>query len=292
MSQFDSALEAELLTLDFRSMYTHWMDATPLRSGMHASAVLDKEFCAREQVLHEISPEQGEKPAIQHWDWKRSAIFENGWRLHQRWQDLFLKCGNVVYSPVSVADALTIPQSHAKVIDGRLHAAELDLTHYDEERNLYFSPDAIIQFGGQKYIVEIKGIKQEAYLELTDDLETACKVNETVHKAREQVNLYMHMTLIQRGIILVENKNTCDFKVWVIEYDQERAWPYTNRMNEVKGRTLLVKQHGRSKLPVRCCKTIEDSRARKCPMKRLCFQEESNEKHQTPPHFFEKDLDW
>lgn len=261
MSQFDSALEAELLTLDFRTMYTRWMDATPLRTGMHASAVLDKEFCAREQVLHEIWPEQGEKPAVQHWDWKRSAIFENGWRLHQRWQDLFKKCGNVVYSL----------DQHGNL------APELDLTHYDAERNLYFSPDAIIQFGGQKYIVEIKGIKQESYLELTDDLDQACEACETVHKAREQVNLYMHMLLIQRGIILVENKNDCNFKVWVIEYDRERAWPYTSRMQEVKGRTILVKQHGRSKLPVRCCKTAQDSRAKKCPMRARCFQEISED---------------
>lgn len=267
------ALEAELLTLDFRGMYTRWMDATPLRTGMHASAVLDKEFCAREQVLRELWPEQGEKPVVQHWDWKRSAIFENGWRLHQRWQDVFKKCGNVVYTPISEA----LPGAFKLTTASMETAPELDLTHYDPIRNLYFSPDAIIWFGGEKYVVEIKGIKQESYLELTDDLETACSVNETVHKAREQVNLYMHMLMLQKGIILVENKNTCDFKLWVVEYDRERAWPYTSRMQEVKGRTILVKQHGRSKLPVRCCKTSEDSRARKCPMKKLCFHEESEE---------------
>lgn len=257
MSQFDSALEGDLLTQDFKNMYTHWMDARPDRSGMHASAVLDKEFCAREQVLHELWPEQGERSEVHHWDWKKSAIFENGWRLHQRWQDLFKKCGNVVYSL----------DQHGNL------APELDLTHYDADRNLYFSPDAIIMFGGVRYVVEIKGIKEQSYLELTDDLEQACQACETVHKAREQCNLYCHMLLISRGIILVENKNTCDFKVWVIEYDQERAWPYTSRMNEVKGRTLLVKQHGRGKLPPRCCASIQDTRARKCPMKKLCFQE-------------------
>lgn len=281
MSHFDSALEAELLTLDFRGMYTRWMDKTPLRSGMHASAVLDAQFCAREQVLHEIWPEQGEKPEVNHWDWKRSAIFENGWMFHRRIQNLHAKCGNVVWSPVSDEQAEDIrfhipPAQHkyyVKRIDGQWYAAELDLTHYDAERNLYFSPDMITLFGGQKYVWELKGIKHEAFEELTDNLETACSVNETVHKAREQCNLYMQVLCLAKGIIFVENKSNQNFKLWVIEHSAERAWPYTPRMYEVKGRTLLVKQHGRSKLPPRCCKTIEDSRAKKCPMKRLCFQQ-------------------
>src|SRR5260370_39028825 len=100
MSHFDAVLEADLLKIDFQGMLVKWGSNSPARTGMHASAVLDKEFCAREQVLHELFPEQGEPASWNHWDWKKSAIFENGWRLHQRWQDLFEKFGNVAYSPV------------------------------------------------------------------------------------------------------------------------------------------------------------------------------------------------
>lgn len=271
----DAALEAELLTLDFRAMYVQWGKSTPPRTGMHASAVLDKEFCAREQVLLQISPEQGEARTWNHWDWKKSIIFENGWRLHQRWQDVFRKCGNVVYSLATSEQVAG--SSHGKVIDGKLYLPELDLTHYDADRNLYFSPDAIIQFGGQKYVVEIKGLKQEAYQGLSDDLETSCSANETVEKAREQVNLYMHLLGLDRGIILVENKSNQDFRLWIVEYEQERAWPYTNRMQEVKGRTLLAKQHGRAKLPLRRCQSKEESRAKACPMRAVCFQQEESE---------------
>lgn len=297
-------LEAELLTLDFQSMYVRWGKTTPPRTGMHASAILDKQFCVREQVLHELYPEQGEGQEWNHWDWKKSAIFENGWRLHQRWQDVFRKCGNVVYSPVSVADAWGVPESHVTTIDGQICAAELDLTHYDAERNLYFSPDAIIQFGGVKYVVEIKGINNEAFYGtprdeqgqllkglrnsqgkeikpqegLSDDLEASCAANETVHKAREQVNFYMHLLGLERGIILVENKSNQDFRLWVVEADFQRYEPYRDRLYAVKRDVALAKRHGvNSAFPVRACQSINETRAKQCPMRKLCFAQQESE---------------
>lgn len=271
--KFNTVLEAELLTQDFKNMYVRWGRNTPPRTGLHASAVLakDSEWCLRQHVLAELHSEQGEAREWNTWDWKRAAIFENGWRLHQRWQDIFLKCGNVVWTPLSSLPPQDIPPHHLKMINGEWHAAELDLTHYDAERNLYFSPDAILQFGGETYVVEIKGIKQESYLSLPDDLQGACAINETIAHAREQVNLYQHLLLIQRGIILIENKSNQDFRLWIWEYEKERAWPYTNRLQDIKARTFLVRTHGESKLPVRCCQSASDRRAQTCPMRTVCF---------------------
>lgn len=268
-------LAADLLKIDFQNMYVQWGKNTPPRSGMHASAILDKAFCAREQVLHQLFPEQGEAQTWNSWDWKKSIIFENGWRLHQRWQDLFHKCGNVVYSPVT-PEWLERHSKHfeipLKLIDNQWCAPELDLTHYDEERNLYFSPDAILEFGGEKYIVEIKGIKQEAYLELTDDLEQACNACETVHKAREQANLYCQLLGLKRAILLIENKNTCDFKLWVIESDFERYRPYRDRIYAVKRDVAIAQKHGvNASFPVRLCQSADDPRAKTCPMRNACF---------------------
>jgi hypothetical protein len=281
MSHFD--IEAELLMLGFQQMYVAWGKQAPPRAGLHASALLakDAEWCLREHVLHELYPEQGESREWNAWDWRTSAIFENGWDLHRRWQRVFLKHGNVVYSPVSPAFVQNNLQHPMDFLEGRWCAAELDLTHYDETRHLYFSPDAIIEFGGVRYVVEIKGIKHEAYEMLTDDLEQACAANETVAKAREQVNLYLHLLMLERGIILVENKSTQDFRLWVVEYERERAWKYTNRLYEIQGRVMLVKAHGASKLPLRCCQTSNDARARQCPMRACCFAEkgENNDAH-------------
>lgn len=295
--QNDLALEAELLTLDFKSMLVKWGSNSPTRRGMHASAVLvaDSEWCTREQVLLNLFPESAEKPPMQSWDWRLSAIFENGWRLHQRWQDLFKKHGNVVWSP---ATSEQIPgSSHGKLINGQVHLPELDLTHHDEDRGVYFSPDALIRFGGERYVVEIKGVNHDAFVGtprdeqgnfipvfdangkpikpqegLSDDLEQAARACETVYKAKIQVNLYLHLLGLDKGIILVENKSTQDFKVWVVEYNRELVYPYTNRINEVRGRTLLSRK-SLEHLPARRCQTSDDPRAKRCPLRKVCFEE-------------------
>jgi len=254
-------LEAELLTIHFQTVLVQWGSNTPSRTGLHASAVLvsDAEWCVREHVLHELYPEKAIAEALHTWDWKRSAIFENGWRLHQRWQDMFKRFGNVVWNEDSAE-------------------LELDLTHYDETRNIYFSPDAIIEFAGQRYVVEIKGIKQEAYQDLTDDLLHAIEVNETVAKARIQANLYMHLLRLKRAILLIENKNDQGFKVWVIEYDWELALEYSERMYAVKGNTINVRAHGLNKLAPRICQSRGDARAKSCPMREVCFSKEMEAK--------------
>lgn len=274
----DLEIEAELLTQDFKNMYVRWGNSTPARTGIHASAILEKEknFCLRELVLLNLYGDQAEQGEWQSWDWKRGSVFENGWEIHRKWQTMFRRFGNVVWSPVSQEQADDIPAFSLKMIDGHTCAPELDLTHFDAERGIYFSPDAIIRFGGQQYIVEIKGIKQESYLELTDDLEQACAACETVHKAREQVNLYMHMLQLQRGIILVENKNTQDFRLWVVQYEQERAYPYIQRIYDVKGSTAIARMNG-GELPLRCCRTINDARAKSCPMRAVCFAQKESE---------------
>lgn len=255
------SLEAELITIHFQSMLVNWGAAQPLRNGLHASSVLvsDQEWCVREHVLHEIYPNQAIQQQLQTWDWKRSAIFENGWRLHQRWQDVFKRFGCVVFNEN----------------EGQL---ELDLTHYDETRNIYFSPDALLNFAGQRYVVEIKGIKQEAYQELTDDLMHAVEVNETVAKARIQANLYMHLLGLKKAILLIENKNDQSFKVWVIEYGREASVKYIQRIYDVKGAVINTQTFGLARLPKRICQSRGDARAKSCPMRNLCFSKEIEKK--------------
>lgn len=281
MSHFDRlSVERDLLELDFRNMYVEWGKSSPARHGMHASAVLasESEWCTREQVLNQLYPEQGEKQEWNSWDWKKSAIFENGWNLHRRWQRLFEKFGNVVYSSVNGANIAYIPTAELNKrddlmeINGKLYAPELDLTHYDAERGLYFSPDAIIDFGPHRYVVEIKGLKQESYQKLSDDLLESIQADQTVAKARIQANFYMHLLKLERGIILIENKSNQDFRLYVTEYDESLCNEQVQRIYEVKKYVTLCSK-GKSALPARTCQSVNDPRARKCPMKSVCFQE-------------------
>jgi hypothetical protein len=267
MHQTSNQLEAELIKLSFENMLVQWGSNTLPRTGLHASSVLvkDEEWCVRRHVLADLFPDQAVAPELQPWDWRTQAIFENGWDLHKRWQKIFRFKGRVVSE--MVMDAQNRP----------IREYELDRTHFDQTRNIYFSPDAIIEFAGQRYVVEIKGIKQESFVELTDDLQIAMECCETVNKAVHQANLYMHLLELKKAIILVENKNTQEFKIWVIEYDLELVRLYIDRIYTVKARTVKTRSIGLSKLPARVCASRGDALARKCPMRDCCFSEKMEE---------------
>lgn len=249
----DMRTVAHLIQLDMQEMFLSWGRDQPLRTGApHASALLadESEWCVRRYVLAQLYPDKVVPEKMAYWEWKRQNTFLHGWEIHRKWQRLFKHYGSVVMT------------------NGEY---ELDLTHYDETRNIFFSPDAILEFFGQQYVVEIKGINHDAYQSLTDSLTVAMRVNETVHKAVVQANLYCHLLDLKRAIILVENKNNQDFKVWITEYDKSLANPYTDRAYAVKGHVSLAR-NGKP-LPARVCQSLEDSRAKKCPLRDVCFRD-------------------
>src|SRR5579859_6945396 len=130
---------AQLFKLDLQDMFNIWDTSRPTRTGMpHASAILapENEWCARRHVLSALYPEAAERPETKPWDSHTNAVFLNGWHLHEKYQQLFSKHGRVI---------------------------EVETLHYDEVRMLRFTPDAIIEYADRRYIVEIKGYKQENY---------------------------------------------------------------------------------------------------------------------------------
>lgn len=260
----DLSTEAELLRLSFQQMYVEHGRKSEPRTGLHASSLLvpESEWCARKHVLINLFPEQAKTPELHSWDWKLQAIFDEGWKLHERWQNIFRMYSNVVHEEITDEDGLVAGIEY-----------ELDRTHYDETREVYFSPDAILEFGPHRYVVEIKGIKQESFLELTDNLETAIQVSEVVAKACIQANLYMHFLGLKRAILLIENKNDQSFKVWVIEHDPDLIKPYRDRWYAVKGNTQVVRNQGMNKLKPRVCASPNSPLAKKCPMREVCFRE-------------------
>ncbi len=278
-----------LIQSSLQELYLKWAATQPLRSGLHASSLLvsQNEWCTRRYVLAELHPEEVERPELHYWDWRMQSVFENGWDLHRRWQKLFKQFADTVVTFVEYGPA-----------DIR-YEPELDRTHHDETRNIYFSPDAIIDYAGVRYVVEIKGINHDEYTghpELYErefhngayryveaqearkgvkdciTIEEAMEVSQTVHKAFYQAQLYMHLLELQYAIILVENKNTQEFKTWVIEYNSEMAIPYIQRAYDVKGRVALFRRS--RQLPERVCKSSDDRLAQKCPMRNCCFSKE------------------
>src|SRR5689334_20285346 len=108
---------ASLFKHSIELMFNRWNASKPLRTGMpHASNILapDHEYCLRKLVLMAHYPDQAERLPVKPWDAHQNAIFLNGWALHEKYQDLFLKFGaKVVY------------------FDGDPSKPELDHTHFD-----------------------------------------------------------------------------------------------------------------------------------------------------------------
>lgn len=225
---------AQLFKLELDKMFNEWEAGKPLRSGApHASAILapESEWCLRRHVLTALYPEAVARPEVKPWSAHTNAVFLNGWVLHEKWQKLFTEHGQVV---------------------------EVEASHFDETRFLHFTPDAIIEFGGQPYVVEIKGYKASTFEKLDES-------GNPPQAAWHQANLYCHMLEIERAIILVENKDTQEYKVWVIQCDVELARKYTDRMYAVNAK--VVTGH----TPARVCGSCRDRMAEKCPVKKLCF---------------------
>src|SRR6266700_59911 len=134
ISKDELQAKAELLKVHFNSLWIKWGQSKPPRTGLHASAVLaiDSEWCSRRHVLANIHPDKAEAPETKPWDAHQQIVFANGWSLHERWQDVLKRFGTCI---------------------------EAETPHYDETRELWFTPDALYSFAGETLVVEVKGYK-------------------------------------------------------------------------------------------------------------------------------------
>jgi hypothetical protein len=236
---FDPRTVAQLFKLELGDMLNSWDAAKPMRTGApHASAILasDSEWCLRRHVLLALCPEQIQRPEIKPWSAHQNAVFLNGWHLHEKYQKLFSEHGQVV---------------------------EVETPHFDEVRYLWFTPDVILKFAMLPWVGEIKGYHDEHFKKLEE-------AGEPPEAAYKQCNLYCHLLGIEQGLVLVENKNTQDVKVWAIQRNAELARPYTQRCYDVKKGITLAREHG--KLPERKCSSHKDRLAEKCSACQMCFK--------------------
>lgn len=187
----DYAAEMEML----QYQYDHEEE---IRMGLHASAITGatKSFCFRAavvDVLYKDFYERGKKiPSLvkrefekrQMGDRKHSTsllrIFEEGKSIGTKWQRLFMR--------------------------GKLgNKEDMDVSRMQEDYDLSYTPDGIIVLDGKKYVVEIKSMNTFAFQKA-----------KTHPSGIKQLKLYMYLEGIDRGFVLVDDKNTSDFKVFVV----------------------------------------------------------------------------
>lgn len=209
---------------------------TQERVGLHASALIvpDNKFCYREQVLSLFYKQlQGEQINV-----NLRRIFEEGNAIHEKWQRLFIRAG---YSKVS----------------------ELDVTKIHEKYEVSNTPDIICripEFYEGKMIGEIKSVNTFQY-----------KKMEHHPSAGKQLQWYMFLRGIKKGFVLCEDKNTQEFKVEVIDFDENAVIEFIDRCENIQDyKQRLINDH---KLVSRCrdCKSYDCKRAEKCAMKDVCW---------------------
>lgn len=206
------------------------------RIGLHASAIIvsDNKFCVRQQVLSLLYKQlQGEQLSVE-----LKRIFEEGNAVHEKWQRLFIRAG------------------YGKTED-------MDRSQYNSEYELSFTPDGIVripEFYNGKMILEIKSSNTYSFKPATS------------HPSGEkQMQLYMWLTGIKKGFVLMEDKNTQDFKVFVKDYDPLIVAPFIDRLEQIQHyKRKVLEEHKMVKRHEKCtspnCKMAEV-----CPMRDACY---------------------
>lgn len=219
------------------------------RVGLHASAIIvsDKQFCARQQVLSLIYKQlQGEQIPV-----GLKRIFEEGNAIHEKWQRLFIRAG------------------YAK-------AKTCDLTRYDTEYQLSYTPDIVCripEFFDGAMVVEIKSVNPMQF-----------KKMQSHPSAQKQLQLYMHECIKEakqkkkwngkdytKGFVLCDDKGAQDFKVFVYDYDPEFVAPYVDRLEDTRYQYYEFMDGGKAPSRHKDCKSYECKQAEKCPMKDACW---------------------
>lgn len=209
---------------------------TQERVGLHASALIagEKDFCLRQQVLSLIYRQlQGEQIEV-----GLKRIFEQGNAIHEKWQRLFIRAG------YSTAD-------------------DLDVTQFNEEYKISFTPDIICkipEFYDGKMIGEIKSVNTFQFQRMTKH-----------PSAYKQCQWYMFLTGIKKGFVLSEDKNTQDFKVEVYDFDSGLIAPFQDRAEQIKYYyNRVLNEHKMVSRPADC-KSSDCKRCSKCAMREACW---------------------
>jgi hypothetical protein len=204
------------------------------RKGLHGSAIIvsDEQWCYREAVLS-LNHKAAE---VNHPD-SLLRIFKHGTSVHEKWQDMFQK---------SIL---------ADFVEARC---------YSELWELLSTPDVIANIDDKQYIVEIKSMNSMSYRKAVKGLGHP--------SGRKQCILYMYLFGIPDGIVLMENKDTQEFEVDIVEFN-EQAYDVVRIFLErlYNSRVSNMKYKKEKLLPERICKSISDNRAKKCNYCNICF---------------------
>lgn len=200
------------------------------RYGVHGSSVSGGKMCLKKEVINIMYMRfkmKGKKvpnkiyKAFKHIEAQENRstpthlarIYEEGKSIGTKWQRLFIRGGLGVKE-------------------------DMDVSRLVDKYDLLYTPDGIIELDGNKYVVEIKSANDNSYTGMKNKHPSGNK----------QLRLYMHMEGIERGFVLVDNKNTSDFKIFpetnVSEEDKDikKSIEKLEEIQKAKRKTLKTKK--------------------------------------------------
>lgn len=221
---------------------------TQERKGLHASAIIvsDDKFCYRQQVLSLFYKQlQGEQTKV-----GLKRIFAEGDAIHEKWQRLFIRGG--LCKPL-----------------------DCDYSRFDDDYDLSYTPDIICAIPEDYKLESVydDNVKKIPYVIEIKSVNTFTFKKQKYHASgRKQCQLYMYLTGIHNGIVLCDDKNTQEFKVYKYEYNPSEVAPYIRRLEMVqehkdslKNKNKLVKRHKQ-------CTCYGSKKVQECPMRDVCFR--------------------
>ena len=201
------------------------------RYGLHASSLLASEeiFCYREQILS-LFYKQAQGENIKI---GLKRIFEEGNFIGEKWQRLFIRGG------IGVKE-------------------DMDISRFIPEYDLSYTPDAKVVIAKKKWIVETKS--QNTFL----------FKKQTGHPSgMKQLKLYMFLEQVENGFVLVEDKNSQEFKILPAKNKEEDLDYIIERLERIQ---VYKKQFKKlKKPPERICEQDSCKRALTCNMRGACF---------------------
>lgn len=230
-----------------KSVMTRGAETTE-RKGLHASAVIvsDDKFCYRQQLLSLFYKQlQGEQTPI-----GLKRIFSEGDAIHEKWQRLFIRGG--LCKPL-----------------------DCDFSRFADEYDLSYTPDIICALPVDMKLSSVydDSVPKEPYVVEIKSVNTFTFKKQKYHASgRKQCQLYMYLTGIHKGIVLCDDKNTQEFKVYKYEYNPSEIAPYIRRLEQIQEyKQRLLKKH---KMVNRHTKCIGYScrKAQECPMREVCYK--------------------
>lgn len=128
--------------------------------------------------------------------------------------------------------------------------------NYSKFLHMTATPDGLIKFMGKMTIAEIKSMNTFIF----------GKLKEVPKNAYVQAQIYMYLTATPQAVVIVEDKNTQDIKLFKVAFCINDALEYLMR------RRLIMKYENKDKLPPKKFMYCKKKNQRKCKYNEICFK--------------------